>query len=118
MDTIFCALPAPTRPTFNELYDSDADYVAGGTSTVNMSAFNDADGPCFHGSCLVKLYDGSIKFVKDIQRGDQLYPHGGKVNYILKTICHNNKSKMILVCILFILELFFLFFSKLSLIVV
>jgi hypothetical protein len=86
MDTIFCNLPAPKRS-----------YSG---APIDMSAFNDEQGPCFHGSCIVKLYDGSIKFVKDIQRGDRLFPHGATVNYVLRTICHNKQRKMVLVCIL------------------
>ena len=87
MDGIFCSLPAPKR--------------ANSTATVDMSVFNDADRPCFHGSCTVKLFDGSLKFVKDIQRGDRLYPHGGQVNYILRTVCDRGQTQMVLVCILF-----------------
>lgn len=87
MDTIFCNLPAPKR--------------AHSEVNIDMSVFNNADNPCFHGSCTVKLFDGSIKFVKDIRRGDRLYPHGGTVNYVLKTICNNKESQMVLVCVLF-----------------
>lgn len=83
MDSIFCDLPAPKRTNFG--------------ATINMSVFNDSDRPCFHGLCTVKLLDDSIKFVKDIQPGDQLYPHGGIVNYVLRTNCNNNQTQMVLV---------------------
>ncbi|CAF2924759.1 unnamed protein product [Rotaria sp. Silwood2] len=82
MDAIFCSLPAPKR--------------ANSGATIDMSVFNNSDNPCFHGSCTVKLFDGSIKFVKDIRRGDRLYPHGGTINYILKTICNNQQAQMVL----------------------
>jgi hypothetical protein len=98
MDSIFCSLPAPVRRNLYA-YDSNAPNSSGSTTTIDMSAFNDSSGPCFHGSCTVKLLDGSIKFVKDIQRGDRLYPHGGTVNYILRTICNNKQAQMVLVCI-------------------
>ncbi len=90
MDSIFCSLPASTPSSSNGTH---------GTTTVDMSQFNNANNPCFHGSCTVKLIDGSIKFVKDIKRGDQLYPHGGSVNYILRTICNNKQTPLVLVCI-------------------
>ena len=92
MDSIFCGLPATVlSSSSNGTYDK---------TTVDMSQFNDSmDDPCFHGSCTVKLIDGSIKFVKDIKRGDRLYPHGGSVNYILRTICNNKQTPMVLVCI-------------------
>jgi hypothetical protein len=85
MDTVFCNLPAPKRSQSG--------------APIDMSAFNDEEGPCFHGSCIVRLLDGSIKFVKDIRRGDRLFPHGGTVNYVLKTICNNKQRQMVLVCI-------------------
>jgi len=102
MDSIFCSLPAPVRRNLYA-YDSNAPNSSGSTTTIDMSAFNDSSGPCFHGSCTVKLLDGSIKFVKDIQRGDRLYPHGGTVNYILRTISNNKQAQMVLVCILIFL---------------
>jgi len=89
MDAIFCSLPAPKRA------NSDT------TTTIDMSIFNDSDRPCFHGSCTVKLFDGSLKFVKDIQRGDRLHPHGGKVNYVLRTLCDRGQAQMVFVRILF-----------------
>ncbi|CAF0990373.1 unnamed protein product [Rotaria sordida] len=82
MDAIFCDLPAPKR--------------AESGAPIDMSVFNNSDDPCFHGSCTVKLFDGSIKFVKDLRRGDRLYPHGGTINYILKTICNNRQAQMVL----------------------
>ncbi|CAF4544856.1 unnamed protein product, partial [Rotaria magnacalcarata] len=30
------------------------------------------------------------------RRGDRLYPHGGTVNYVLKTICNNRQAQMVL----------------------
>ena len=63
-----------------------------------MSTFNSADNPCFHGSCTVQLFDGSIKLVKHLQRGDRLHPHGASINYVLRTICHNAQAQFILVC--------------------
>jgi hypothetical protein len=95
MDGMFCSLPAPKRGNSGAI--------------INMVVFNDSSRPCFHGSCTVKLLDGSIKFVKDIQRGDQLYPHGGIVNYILRTICDNKQAQMIFVCILYFITEFIFF---------
>lgn len=85
MDTIFCALPAPKR-------------AQNGTQ-IDMSAFHDADGGCFHGNCTVKLMDGTTKSVKDVKPGDQLAPHGGSVKYVIKTKCCNGQAKMIAVSI-------------------
>lgn len=102
MDSIFCNLPAPKRPH----YDATGAVTTTAAPTFDMSVFNDADNPCFHGSCTVKLFDGSIKFVKDIRRGDRLYPHGGTINYVLKTICKNREAQMVLVCVYLFLSSF------------
>ena len=93
MDSLFCSLPAPTP----SIYVGNSSGSP--ASPIDMSAFNNSDNPCFHGSCIVKLFDGSIKFVKDIRRGDRLYPHGGIVKYVLRTICNNGEAQMVLVCI-------------------
>jgi hypothetical protein len=100
MDTIFCNLPAPkvNRKVTSSSGVSNSHFHP----TIDMSNFNNSNNPCFHGSCTVKLLDGSIKFVKDIQRGDRLYPHGGTVNYVLRTICSNAQAQMVLVCISFL----------------
>lgn len=66
--------------------------------------YNFENNPCFHGLCTVRLIDGSTKFVKDIRRGDQLFPHGGTVNYVMRTVCTNRKAHMVLVCHSFILD--------------
>ncbi len=97
MDSIFCGLPASIQTGSGGTYDTSVPDNSNSGTTIDMSAFYDADDPCFHGSCTVKLIDGSIKFVKDIQRGDRLYPHGGTVNYILRSICNNNQANMVLV---------------------
>jgi hypothetical protein len=77
-------------------------YNSSSVTAVNMSWYNNSINPCFRGSCTVRLLDGSIKFVKDIQRGDRLYPHGGIVDYVLRTICSNAQAQMVLVCISFL----------------
>jgi hypothetical protein len=100
MDSIFCGLPASVLSSSSSgTYDK---------TTVDMSQFNNSNAVCFHGSCTVKLIDGSIKFVKDIKRGDQLYPHGGNVNYILRTICNNKQTAMVLVCIFSFYDLIYI----------
>ncbi|CAF1510461.1 unnamed protein product [Adineta ricciae] len=87
MDEMFCSLPAP-QPSSGTISPS--------ATPINMSTFNDADNPCFHGSCTVQLFDGSIKLVKHLQRGDRLHPHGASINYVLRTICHNAQAQFIL----------------------
>ncbi|CAF0788659.1 unnamed protein product [Adineta steineri] len=82
MDTIFCALPAPK-----------ASQQTG--AQIDMSVFNNAAGGCFFGGCTVCLMNGTSKLIKNVQPGDRMAPHGGKVNYVVKTKCKNQKAQMV-----------------------
>lgn len=82
MDSIFCGLPAP-KPAPQT------------GAPIDMSVYHNASAGCFHGQCTVRLMNGSTILVKNIKPGDQIAPHGGIVNYVVKTKCQNNKAKMI-----------------------
>lgn len=82
MDTIFCSLPAP-KPSQQT-----------GTP-IDMSVFHNADGGCFSGDCTVRLMNGTTKLIKDVKPGDRMAPHGGVINYVIKTKCQNEKAKMV-----------------------
>jgi hypothetical protein len=128
MDAIFCGLPAPKpsvriqqvtaapklsipkQPKSNGTTPKQPKSVA----PINMSVLNNANNPCFHGSCTVRLIDGSIKLVKDVRRGDQLFPHGGTVNYVLRTVCTNGQAQMVVVCSVFVFDWKQTFFDSLS----
>ncbi|CAF1054349.1 unnamed protein product [Rotaria sordida] len=83
MDDIFCGLPAPKRTETG--------------ATIDMSVFHNASAGCFYGECTVRLMNGSLKSVKDVQPDDRLAPHGGMVKFVVKTICKNRKAKMVIV---------------------
>jgi len=87
MDTIFCSLPAPK-----------ASVQTG--APINMSVFNNAYGGCFYGGCTVRLMNGTTKLIQNVKPGDRMAPHGGMVNYVIKTICKNEKIKMVAVSII------------------
>ncbi|UJR16403.1 hypothetical protein I4U23_003306 [Adineta vaga] len=91
MDDIFCGLPAPKPTSYG--YSSS---TATSSPAIDMSAFNDSNNPCFHGSCTVRLFDGTIKLLKHLQRDDRLYPHGATINYVLRTICNNAQAQFVL----------------------
>ncbi|CAF2458351.1 unnamed protein product [Rotaria sp. Silwood2] len=82
MDTIFCSLPAP-KP-------SQKPGVQ-----IDMSVFHNASGGCFYGECTVRLMNGTTKLIKNVLPGDRIAPHGGVVNYVIKTKCQTNKAKMV-----------------------
>ena len=83
MDGIFCNLPAP-KPSQTG-------------AKIDMTVFHNAYGGCFHGDCIVRLMDGTMKFVKDVKPGDRMAPHGGIVTYVIKTKCQDQKAKMVIV---------------------
>jgi hypothetical protein len=64
-----------------------------------MTVFYNRSGGCFHGDCTVRLMNGTTKLVRDVQPGDRMAPHGGKIIYAIKTKCQNQKSKMVIVSI-------------------
>ncbi|CAF1177076.1 unnamed protein product [Adineta ricciae] len=82
MDSIFCGLPAP-KPSQQT------------GAQIDMSVFNNASGGCFYGACTVRLMNGTTKLVQNVQPGDCMAPHGGKVTYVVKTKCHNGKTSMV-----------------------
>ncbi|CAF1172373.1 unnamed protein product [Rotaria magnacalcarata] len=84
MDTIFCSLPAP-KPSQQT------------GATIDMTVFHNADGGCFHGGCLVRLMNGTTKLIKNVKPGDRMAPHGGMVNYVVKTKCQNKTAKMVII---------------------
>jgi len=87
MDTIFCSLPAPK-----------ASVQTG--APIDMSVFNNASGGCFYGGCTVRLMNGTTKLIQNVKPGDRMAPHGGMVTYVIKTICKNEKTKMVAVSII------------------
>ncbi len=83
MDGIFCSLPAPKRSQTG--------------AKIDMTVFHNAYGGCFYGECTVRLMNGTTKLVRDVKPGDRMAPHGGIVNYVIKTKCQNQKAKMVIV---------------------
>ncbi|CAF1316855.1 unnamed protein product [Rotaria magnacalcarata] len=84
MDTIFCSLPAPKRSKQTG-------------AAINMTVFHNAAGGCFHGECKVRLMNGTSKLIKNVKPGDRMAPHGGMVNYVVKTKCQNEKAKLVVI---------------------
>merc|ERR1712224_586681 len=68
-----------------------------------MNNFDDDDdygyygGGCFHGDCKVQLHDGSIKYVKDLKKTDNIATPGGqgaKIICVVKTKTWNGSTRM------------------------
>lgn len=69
-NTIFNTIPVPVPMTTY-------------SQNISMNIFNTADGGCFTGDCIVKMFDGTMKLVKDIRKGDIL-ANGYKVECIVR----------------------------------
>jgi len=103
MDGIFCGLPAPKRTQTG--------------AKIDMTVFYNAySGGCFYGECTVRLMNGTTKLVKDVKPGDRMAPHGGMVNYVVKTKCRNQKTKMVIVSITFFFYQLYLFVFSLKMV--
>mmetsp|Transcript_12835 Transcript_12835/g.32005 ORF Transcript_12835/g.32005 Transcript_12835/m.32005 type:complete len:746 (+) Transcript_12835:62-2299(+) len=87
-DDKFNTLPAPepSQPVYS--YGGISAAPAAPAPVVNMAAFNNAMGPCFHGECLVRTADGH-KQVQHLERGDVVISgdHRGVVSCVVATIC-------------------------------
>lgn len=73
-DDVFCQLPPPV-PTAQRVAAVRATAVGAPApvltaARVDMSSFNNRDNPCFHGSCRMRMADGSFLFVNAIKAGD------------------------------------------------
>jgi len=78
-DDIFCKLPAPTPSLPAASTYGYRGYGGGGggshastarSAPVDMSRYNNRNGPCFHGRSMVTMANGERKPVSEIRKGD------------------------------------------------
>lgn len=84
-DDVFCKL-APPKPT-------------GRTTKVqigSMSTYHSSGNPCFAETCMVKMEDGSVKQIKDLEPFNVVKTDKGssKIKCILRFKCTENKIKL------------------------
>jgi len=82
IDEIFIKIPPP----------SHAEKI------TTMDVFYDQYGGCIDGDCLVTMADGTTKFVKDIQKTDEIMGPSGqpvRVCCVVKTLSNNNKPLLV-----------------------
>mmetsp|Transcript_2219 Transcript_2219/g.3609 ORF Transcript_2219/g.3609 Transcript_2219/m.3609 type:complete len:710 (+) Transcript_2219:57-2186(+) len=100
---IFIKLPPPTpsKPKYSYNYGYGNNNINNTTKTkaaaprkVDMSAYYNVSGGCFHGDCNVLMADNSLKAVKDVCVNDVL-AGGAAVRCVVKHRCEGNK---ILLC--------------------
>jgi len=99
-DDKYNLLPAPT-PSVSRSYSSRGNFRGGGSAPRDMSIYNSRNNPCFHGNCLVHMYDGSVKRVADIRKGDIIMTTDPNKNYkdtvecVLKTCIPEKHTNMV-----------------------
>ena len=70
----FDSLPPPEPSNVrNSSYTNSGGYSSTYTAPsqpINMAVYNTMSGPCFHGDSTVSMANGSVKAIKDLQKGD------------------------------------------------
>ncbi len=83
-DATFNKLPPP-KPSVKKAPGS-----APRAAVASMSSYNSRSNPCFHGSCMVQLADGTSAQVRDVTRGMLVRTPSGsaaEVLCVVKTLC-------------------------------
>ena len=91
-EEIFCNLPPP-EPSNKDNYDNNyrggggRRYVASSSQSITQSYYN-SSGVCYHGDCLVHMFQYPKKKVKEVVKGDIVVtPYGpSKVVCVVKTL--------------------------------
>jgi hypothetical protein len=91
-DALFMTLPPP-KPSIKK-----SSRHGHQNRPVNMRAYNNSRGVCFHGKNLVQMADGSKKLVKSIVKGDKIETKdgkGAKIICVVQTIVEGNVVDMV-----------------------
>lgn len=102
-DENYNKLPAPT-PSAN-IHSSNhyrgMSNVTRSAAPVTMVSYNTRGGVCFHGDCQVKMYNGTLKMVKDIRQGDKILTTDPYTNYqdtiqcVIQTVFNQQKTDLV-----------------------
>jgi hypothetical protein len=92
-DALFMTLPPP-KPSIQK-----SSRQGHQNRPVNMRAYNNSRGVCFHGKNFVHMADGSKKLVESIVKGDKIETKdgkGAKVICVVQTIVEGNVVDMVM----------------------
>jgi Mg-chelatase subunit ChlD len=72
---------------------------ASSTSTTlsSMSSYYSSGAPCFHGSCSIRLHDGSTKQLRNLRRGDRVWS-GNTNDAVVRCVVKTLRSGTDLLC--------------------
>jgi Hint-domain/VWA / Hh protein intein-like len=97
LNDLFNSLPPPTPSICNTVNQYGQSVRAPPPPPANMSTYNDEDGTCFDGDCLVKMSDGTFKLVRNVRVGDTIMlPDGSSatVTHCVKYVYENNEVRL------------------------
>ena len=97
IDDLFNALPPPKPSGTLGLSRLRGAAVAPPTREYMVRSFNSAAGPCFTGTCIVRLEDNSVKMLDELRKGDRVHtPDGYKaIECILRTSCPDGYAEVV-----------------------
>jgi len=98
LDAIFLKLPAPKPSAPISKYSASSSGGSVSRAPVNMSSYYSSGNPCFDGSCLVAMADGSEKRVKDLRKGDELKSTSSAlatIACVVKTITATGRTQLV-----------------------
>eukprot|EP01129_Flabellula_baltica_P010632 TRINITY_DN450_c0_g3_i1.p1 TRINITY_DN450_c0_g3~~TRINITY_DN450_c0_g3_i1.p1 ORF type:complete len:751 (+),score=134.96 TRINITY_DN450_c0_g3_i1:233-2485(+) len=103
-DETFMTIPPPKptvkpEPILNEPSKVSRRHAQPSRTNISsMSAYYSNSVPCFDGSCVVKMADGSIKRVSELQKGDSVQTQNKKTAQlvcVVKTFCRDQKTELV-----------------------
>jgi hypothetical protein len=81
-DKIFCELPPPKAS--GQAYKSISSII----TAVNMGVFHNQSGGCFHGECMIKMADNTLKQIQDISVGEHVWTPTGSAKVRVVVECN------------------------------
>eukprot|EP01113_Clastostelium_recurvatum_P003822 TRINITY_DN1168_c0_g1_i2.p1 TRINITY_DN1168_c0_g1~~TRINITY_DN1168_c0_g1_i2.p1 ORF type:complete len:809 (+),score=247.47 TRINITY_DN1168_c0_g1_i2:121-2547(+) len=102
VEAIFVKLPPP-KPSVARSSGSRSFGGGGGSraaaAPVSMSSYYSSSTPCFAGECLVTMWDGSLKRVDAITKGDRIMTPSNRVpatvRCVIKTHCAQGRTRLV-----------------------
>lgn len=97
IDDLFNALPPPKPSATSALTRQCGAAAPAPTRQYMIQSFNSAVGPCFDGSCVVRLEDDSVKRLDELRKGDRVRTSNGyqAIACIVRTSCVDGYADLV-----------------------
>lgn len=99
-DDNYNKLPAPT-PSANVSRGYGSSHLRSMPAPTTMASYNTRGGVCFHGDCIVQLFNGNQVKVSEVTAGMKVLTSNKDMNYqdtiecVLKTVFKNKKTLLV-----------------------